>query len=278
MPHSFLSSLQLKCIMFCMLAPLGVSGSEGSLVLQYGSDFESQDQLALDTGLSLSKFGHVNFGMGRSEYTYVSSVTTDYYSVGYSSPHEKNVVVAVIYDHWQRNMLQADSWRADLYVYGGDWRVGIHPEWHTITFSGRRNSLDFQNRGVGVSLGYFATDELYVYGDYYRYQFEVPPRLLERFRFLPLRTRIALRLLANELSTEFDETSASLGADYYFNTVSIGVEQQQMTSIINSERYSITSLQTTLTLDDHWLVGVRLSNTSGSLGNFYSFTLSYDWY
>ncbi len=274
-------SKQLKPLVFCLvcvLLPLTGQARSGSLLLQYGSDFENQDQLFLDGEFSIFEFGHINLGAGVSDYRY-GSVNTDYYRIGYTSPHDKSLVVAFNYDHWKRAKLQADSWNADFYIYAGDWRGGVHPQWHTITFTANGGSeLEFQNEGLGLSLAYYATDNLYIYGDYYRYEFEAPAQLLERFRFLPLRTRVALRLLANELSTEFDDTRATLGVDYYFDTVSVGIEQQQITSVIDNDEYTIFSLSAFFSLNAYWLAGVRISDVSWAVDNFYTFTLSYDWY
>ncbi len=267
------------CCLIWVLLSLTARAGEGSLLLQYGSDFEVQDQLFVDGEFSIFELGHINLGIGSSDYTYETSVNTDYYRIGYASPHDKNMVVALSYAHWKRARLQAGSWNADFYIYAGDWRGGVHPQWHTITFTANGGSrLEFQNEGLGLSLAYFATDNLYIYGDYYRYEFSAPAQLLERFRFLPLRTRVALRLLANELSTEFDKTRATLGMDYYFDAVSVGIERQQITSVIDNDEYTILSLITSFSLGRHWLAGLRISDVSGSVDNFYTFTLSYDWY
>ncbi len=275
-PFNILAS----CLVFALTSLAAQAGS-GVLSLQYGGDFDDQDQVFVDVEFSVLELGYINLGVGASEYQYNSNVavTTDYYSVGYSSSREKDFVAALGYDYWQREKLQADSWRADFYLYRGGWRIGLHPEWHAIVFTSNKGDvLEFSNQGGGFSLGYSASDNLYLYGDYYRYQFNMPPGLLNRFRFLPLRVRIALRLLANEVSSEFDDKRTTLGVNYYFDTASIGIERQQITSVIDEGKYDITSFSASLILDDHWLAGLRISDASGSDNRFYSFTLSYDWY
>ena len=281
--HTMLPSIQFNMLASCLvfvLTPLASLAGAGSLSLQYGGDFEYQDQMFVDVEFAAFELGYINVGLGASDYQYRSStVATDYYSLGYISRRDKDVVIGIRYDAWERGKLQAGSYAADIYWYTGDWRIGLHPEWHNITFTANNGEvLEFKNNGGGFSLSYFASESLYLFGDYYRYQFEAPPVLLSRFRFLPLRVRIALRLLANEVSSEFDDNRVTLGADYYFDSVSIGIERQQITCAIDGSDYDITSLNTSLTLGDHWLVGLRVSDVSGSETNYYSVTLSYDWY
>ena len=277
-------SIQFKKLPRCLalaLVLLADQAGAGSLSLQYGSNFEDQEQMFVDTELAVFELGYINLGVGASNYQYnnTTTVTTDYYSVGYFSPGDKDVVVGLGYDYWERGKLQTDSWRADLYLYKGDWQIGLHPEWHYITFTASNGTtLEFKNAGGGLSLGYFVSDNLYIYGDYYRYQFEVPSWILSRFRALPLRVRIGLRLLASDMSSEIDDRRATLGANYYFDTVSIGIERQQITSAIDGSEYDITSINTSWMLNTHWQTGLRISAVSGAENKFYSFSLSYDWY
>jgi len=252
--------------------------SAHSLGLQYGSNFDNQQQRFIDLTVEDPGLGQLRGGVGQSDYdaTDTTTLTTDYFSVGYSSPFDAESRIGLNYDHWEMNRFQAHSYTADLSHRFGDWQIGLHPEWHTIDFEvTSRRTLQYTNTGGGISVDYAATDNLYLFADYYAYDFSAPS-LFNRRQSLPLRLEIALRLVNDQVSSKFDQQRNTIGGEYYFETISLGLQQQQIKAAIDGSQYSITTLNSNLLLGKQWQAGVSISRTNDA-DNYYNFNLGYFW-
>jgi hypothetical protein len=261
-----------------VLVPLSVGAAPTSLSLQYGDNFEDQKQYFANMEFSASDLGYVDLGLGSSDYQVTPNVTltTDYYSIGYSSPRDQSFVVGLNYDYWERGSLSSDSYTADLYLYKGDWEIGLHPEQHYITLNlAKRRAREFTNSGIGFSLAYFAGESLYIYADHYSYNYDAPP--LPNLYGLPLRLQIGLRLLTDRISSEFDDKRSTFGINYQYEFVSFGIEKQWITSAITSDKYDITSISASLMLGGDWQADVNASHANDGGSDFYTFGLTYNW-
>ncbi len=255
-----------------------------SLTLQYGNNFKDQTQQFINASFFIEQLGYLDIGMGRSDYAItptralnLDNIRTDYFNLAYTSPDDTAFSFGLAYDIWEMNNFQADSYMADLWYQTGNWRIGLHPEQHKITFElNNRRSLGYRNTGGGISMSYFANNNLFLYGDHYRYQFSAP-EVLQRRQTLPLRLEIALQLVNNQVSSKFDDSRSTLGADYYFENLSIGIEQQQITTAIDGSEYEITTASSSLLIGEHWQMGLSISRTKGISDNFYNMSLSYSW-
>ncbi|MFC1748408.1 hypothetical protein ACFL2V_06330 [Pseudomonadota bacterium] len=265
-----------------LLASSSVSaGIEPSSVsVQYGDNFENQNQVFLDLELSINDIGYLNLGVGSSDYALTSqtTLTTDYYSIGYSSPSGTDVSFGLNYDYWELHGLYADSYTARLNFYTGNWSIGLHPELHYITFSPiNRRELNYRNAGGGISIGYISDNKTYLYAEYYSYYFSTNQPPLRNQISLSSQLERALRLIQEQVASSFDDQRTTIGADYYFDTANIGVEYQQATAVIDASEYKTITLTSSLSFSNAWHTGVSVSHTHGSDDEFYTFNLGYDW-
>lgn len=255
-----------------------------SLTLQYGSDLEDQSQQFISASFPIQQLGYLDISMGHSDYEAtpikalnLGDIGTDYASFGYASPSDTDISFGLAYDYWEMNSFKASSYTADLWYQTGNWSFGLHPEQHEITFKlDGRPALEYSSIGGGISVGYFTDNNLFLYAAHYRYRFNAP-EILERRQTLPLRLEIALRLVNEQISSKLDDTRSNLGFDYYFENASIGIEKQQIKTVIDGGEYEITTINGSLLIGEHWQTGLSVSRTKGVSNGFYNASLGYHW-
>ncbi len=262
--------------------------------IQLGGNFDDQTQAFADIEFSIGNRGYINLGMGTSDYELTQNVTltTDYFNIGYSSPRDGDITLAVNYDYWELRTMQADSYTASIDYYYGDWDFGFHPELHYINVDLPNNpDISVRNTGAGASIGYFFENS-YFYGSYYAYTFSgtLPPStdltntssgllgsLNQTERERLYRRAFIDNTIRQQISSSLDKKRGTIGLDYYFETTSLGVKYQQGTSVIDNADYKISTLSGSIDLTEHWQFDASVSHTQGSENEFYSGTLSYNW-
>lgn len=275
-PKPILLHLTALMLFSCGASHAAIAPSD--LSVQYGDNFEDQDQLFLDIELSLSDVGYINLGTGRSHQVIAgTTLTTDYYNFGFTRGGDSNIGFSLDYNHWELNRFSTDSYTADLTYYVGNWNIGLHPELHRITYTSLvrtnapfvRRTYTFDNIGGGISVGYFAGDHIFLYADFYRYDFSAnqpPPR--DQLRISPLQ---------HQVISSFDEKSNSISADYYFDQASVGAEYQQGTTAIYGDEYRVSAINSSFSIGKNWYAGISISHTHGSSDEFYNLNIGYDW-
>lgn len=247
--------------------------SSSYLSLQHSNNYEDLVDLFLYASIGISAHESLLFSLGKSnlEETPTMTIETDYYSIGYTSMPKESMRVSAHYNHWNiRDTLLSDTYSRELSWYIDNWRIGVLPEFRHIAFENSLSTLSigYRSRGMGLSAGY-SFENLSLYATNTRavpLRFHVSPQL-RRF----------LRLASRHLLSELDESRTSIGAEYYFDTIAITLDQDNINPAFTGSEYRFTTASGQISFMHHWQASASVSHYGNDLDELYSTTITSHW-
>lgn len=240
-----------------------------------GSNYYLSGQYAFNSDVLLKLAGGESTSKDETNQEYVSRIQT----AGLKAFLSKHASLGLdISNNNQINTIDIDSIKVTVEANTLDWGFYLSPEFRDIAVKTLTNRLlNINSNGLSTGIAYYGWNPFYI--SITRTDNSYSQRVTAVSNRINFFTRILGTATTNQIFS-LEESRTALEIGYYFDHVSVALNQSKGTSAIDKSILTVNKMYLSYKINDNWLLGLSVGNSSLNIGgntDFVSTNISYRW-